>query len=81
MKIKEKIDRGTSYFSSKEDYLDTERFYFLSCMQIFPLLDRFGRIMLDMANFLMYNTYKYKEPHYRSENRTSKKQSHTAFFT
>ena len=61
MKIKEKIDRGTSYFSSKEDYLDTERFYFLSCMQIFPLLDRFGRIMLDMANFLMYNTYKYFE--------------------
>ena len=61
MKIKEKIDRGTSYFNSKEEFLDMERFYFLSCMQIFPLLDRFGRIMLDMANFLMYNSYKYFE--------------------
>ena len=61
MKIKEKIDRGTKYFSSKEDYLDTERFYYLSCMQIFPLLDRFGRIMIDLANFLMYKSYKYFE--------------------
>jgi hypothetical protein len=61
IRIKEKIDRGTSYFSSKEEYLDTERFYFLSCMQIFPLLDRFGRIMLDLANYLMYNSYKYFE--------------------
>ena len=61
MKIKEKIDHGTTYFNSKEEFLDMERFYFLSCMQIFPLLDRFGRIMLDMANFLMYNSYKYFE--------------------
>ena len=61
MKIKEKVDRGTQYFSSKEDFLDTERYYFLSCMQIFPLLDRFGRIMIDLANYLMYNSYKYFE--------------------
>ena len=61
MKIKEKIDLGTRYFSSKEDFLDTERFYFLSCMQIFPLLDRFGRITIDLANYLMYKSYKYFE--------------------
>ena len=61
MKIKEKLNRGTGYFISKDDFLDNERFYFLSCMQIFPLLDRFGRIMIDLANFLMYNSYKYFE--------------------
>ena len=55
MKIKEKVDRGTTYFMSKDEFLDSERLYFLSCMQVFPLLDRFGRIMIDLANFLMYN--------------------------
>ena len=61
MKIKEQTERGLEYFSSKNEFLDTERFYFLSCMQIFPLLDRFGRIMIDLANYLMYNSYKYFE--------------------
>ena len=61
MKIKEKVDRGTTYFMSKDEFLDSERLYFLSCMQVFPLLDRFGRIMIDLANFLMYNSYNYFE--------------------
>jgi hypothetical protein len=61
LKVKEKLDRGVGHFESKEDFLDNERFYFLGCMQIFPLLDRFGRIMIDLANYLMYNSYKYFE--------------------
>ena len=61
LKIQEYINRGVNKFESKEDFLNNERFYFLGCMQIFPLLDRFGRIMIDLANYLMYNSYKYFE--------------------
>ena len=61
LKIQEKLDRGVGTFDSKEDFLDNERFYFLGCMQIFPLLDRFGRILIDLANYLMYKSYKYFE--------------------
>ena len=61
IKIKEKIDRGAGNFDSKDDFFDHERFYFLGCMQIYPLLDRFGRILIDLANYLMYNSYKYFE--------------------
>ena len=61
IKVKEKLDRGAGYFDSKDDFLDNERFYYLGCMQIFPLLDRFGRILIDLANYLMYNSYKYFE--------------------
>ena len=61
IKIKEKIERGVGAFNSKDDFLDTERLYYLGCMQIFPLLDRFGRILIDLANYLMYNSYKYFE--------------------
>ena len=61
LKVKESLDRGVGNFETKEDFLDNERFYFLGCMQIFPLLDRFGRIMIDLANYLMYNSYKYFE--------------------
>ena len=61
LKVKETLDRGVGNFESKEDFLDNERFYYLGCMQIFPLLDRFGRIMIDLANYLMYNSYKYFE--------------------
>ena len=61
LKVKETLDRGVGNFETKEDFLDNERFYFLGCMQIFPLLDRFGRIMIDLANYLMYNSYKYFE--------------------
>ena len=61
IKVKEKLDRGAGYFDSKDDFLDNERLYYLGCMQIFPLLDRFGRILIDLANYLMYNSYKYFE--------------------
>ena len=61
IKVKEKLDRGAGYFNSKDDFLDHERFYNLGCMQIFPLMDRFGRILIDLANYLMYNSYKYFE--------------------
>ena len=61
IKVNEKLDRGAGNFESKEDFLDNERFYFLGCMQIFPLLDRFGRILIDLANYLMYRSYKYFE--------------------
>jgi len=59
LKSKTKLDGGG--FDSKEAFLDYERFYSLSLMQIFPLLDRFGRILIDLANFLMYKSYKYFE--------------------
>ena len=61
IKVQEKLDRGVGTFESKENFLDNERLYFLGCMQIFPLLDRFGRILLDLANYLMYKSYKYFE--------------------
>ena len=61
IKVKEKLDRGAGYFDSKDDFLDNERLYYLGCMQLFPLLDRFGRILIDLANYLMYNSYKYFE--------------------
>ena len=61
IKIKEELERGVGWYHSKEDFLDSERFYYLGCMQLYPLLDRFGRILIDLANYLMYNSYKYFE--------------------
>ena len=59
LKIKEKINIKDSL--PKDEFLDNERYFYLSCIQLYPLLDRLGRIFIDIANYLMYDSYRYFE--------------------
>ena len=59
IKIKEKVNIKDAL--TKDEFLDNERYFYLSCIQLYPLLDRLGRIFIDIANYLMYDSYKYFE--------------------
>lgn len=65
--IKEKITRilnqkevlKHSRFDSKDALFDNERYEMLMIMQLYPLLDKFGRLLTDMAYYLMNTSFNY----------------------
>ena len=56
LKIKEKFDNN--YFESKIESDINLRYLNLLHMQLFPMLDKIGRLFVDLSNYLMYNCYK-----------------------
>ena len=65
--IKEKITRILNQkevlkhnrFDSKDALFDNERYEMLMIMQLYPLLDKFGRLLTDMAYYLMNTSFNY----------------------
>ena len=65
--IKEKITRILNQkevlkhnrFESKDALFDNERYEMLMIMQLYPLLDKFGRLLTDMAYYLMNTSFNY----------------------
>ena len=56
LKIKEKFDNN--YFESKIESDINLRYLNLLHMQLFPMLDKIGRLFVDLSNYLMYDCYK-----------------------
>jgi hypothetical protein len=56
LKIKEKFDNN--YFESKIESDINLRYLNLLHMQLFPMLDKIGRLFVDLSNYLMYSSYK-----------------------
>jgi len=56
LKIKEKFDNN--YFESKIESDINLRYLNLLYMQLFPMLDKIGRLFVDLSNYLMYYSYK-----------------------
>ena len=48
-------------FENKEELFNYERYENLLKMQLYPLFDRFGRILVDLGNYLMFQTYNFFE--------------------
>ena len=46
-------------FDSKDVLFDNERYEMLMIMQLYPLLDKFGRLFTDMAYYLMNTSFNY----------------------
>ncbi len=65
--IKEKITRilnqkevlKHNQFDSRDALFDNERYEMLMIMQLYPLLDKFGRLLTDMAYYLMNTSFNY----------------------
>ena len=63
--IKEKITKilnqreviKLNRFESKDDLFNNERYEMLMIMQLYPLLDRFGRLLIDIAYYLMNTSF------------------------
>lgn len=48
-----------SRFDSKEEFLKNEKYEILLQMQLYPIMDRIGRLLTDMSGYLMNTCYKY----------------------
>lgn len=68
--IKEKITKlmkqrdaikDHTYFRTKDDLLNNERFYYIQLMQLYPLMDRLGRLLTDISCYLMNMSFKFFE--------------------
>ena len=48
-------------FNDRDEYFNHERYENLLKMQLYPLFDRFGRVLIDIGNYLMFQTFKFFE--------------------
>ena len=48
-------------FDDRNEYFNHERYENLLKMQLYPLFDRFGRVLIDISNYLMFQTFNFFE--------------------